>query len=73
MFGIIDIVLNHTANNSEWIHKHPEASYNTDNIPRLWPAWLLDKELSDISEEFSKGDVPWCPAAPFVKTEATID
>ena len=73
MFGIIDIVLNHTANNSAWIQKHPEACYSTDNTPRLWPAWLLDKELLDISEEFSKGDVSWCPAAPYIKTEQAVD
>ena len=73
MFGIIDIVLNHTANNSEWIHKYPGACYGTGNIPRLWPAWLLDKEFQDISEEFSQGNVAWCPSAPFVETVQAVD
>ena len=73
MFGIVDIVLNHTANNSEWIHQHPEACYSTDNVPQLWPAWILDKEFQDISEEFSKGNVTWCASAPYVKTEETVD
>ena len=53
MVGIIDIVLNHTASNSDWIKEHPESGFNLENTPRLWPAWLLDKELTDISEELS--------------------
>lgn len=31
MLFFIDIVLNHTAGNSEWIKKHPDATYNTEN------------------------------------------
>lgn len=42
LLGIVDIVLNHTANNSAWIQSHPESCYSTDEFPRLWPAWLVD-------------------------------
>ena len=55
LFGIVDIVLNHTANNTKWIQQHPEACYNTDDQPRLYPAYLLDAELVKISKEFSMG------------------
>ena len=66
--GIVDIVLNHTANNSEWIMDHPEACYNTDDFPSLWPAWLQDNMLVELSEEFSKG-VKWCKSSPYIKSE----
>ena len=72
MVGIIDIVLNHTASNSEWIREHPESGFSLENTPRLWPAWLLDKALSDISEELSQGGVTWCPSAPYIRTEEDL-
>ena len=36
MLFFVDIVLNHTASNSEWIKHHPEATYNTDNCKHLY-------------------------------------
>jgi glycogen debranching enzyme len=42
---MVDIVLNHTANDSKWILDHPEATYNTDDCPHLWAAWELDNAL----------------------------
>ena len=73
LYGIVDIVLNHTANNSAWIQQHPEACYNTDDLPRLYPAYLLDAELKKISLEFMKGNVSWCPSAPYVRNERDLD
>lgn len=43
--SLVDIVLNHTANNSSWIVDHPDATYNTDDCPHLWSAWVLDKAM----------------------------
>ena len=48
LLGIVDIVLNHTANNSEWILEHPDATYNTDNCPHLYSAWVLDDALYQL-------------------------
>jgi glycogen debranching enzyme len=45
MLSIVDIVLNHTANDSKWIVDHPEATYNTDDCPHLYCAWLFDKMI----------------------------
>lgn len=69
MFGIVDIVLNHTAGNSSWIQQHPEACYNIDEVPRLWPAYLLDAELVQMTNDFSQGAVRWCPSAPYLNNE----
>jgi glycogen debranching enzyme len=54
MLSIVDIVLNHTANNSEWIREHPDACYSTDACPHLWSAWLLDKGLRDFSNAYAR-------------------
>lgn len=72
MLSIVDIVLNHTANDSPWILDHPEATYNTDDCPHLWSAWLLDKALVDFSLDYSKKKVPECPAAPYIGTAADL-
>ena len=66
-------MLNHTANNTSWIQEHPEACYSTEMVPRLWPAWLLDAELAQISVEYSRGNVSWAKSAPYIKTEQDID
>ena len=73
MLFFIDIVLNHTAGNSEWIKEHPEATYNTDNCPHLMCAYVLDKALTDFDIKFSKGETPEFPYAPYLKTEENFE
>ena len=68
----MDIVLNHTANDSKWIVDHPSATYNTDDCPHLWSAWLLDKALADLSTAYSNKQVPECSSAPYIKTEEDL-
>ena len=68
----MDIVLNHTANNSHWLIDHPESAYNTDDCPHLYSAWLLDKGISDLSLEFAKGKVSECQSAPYINNEADL-
>jgi len=72
MLSIVDIVLNHTANNSEWIVEHPEAAYNTDDCPHLWSAWELDNAIMDFSLKYSRREIPECPAAPFISNNSDL-
>jgi glycogen debranching enzyme len=69
MLFFIDIVLNHTAGNSEWIKQQPEATYNTHNHPHLTSAYILDKALTEFDIKFSNGELKALPFCPYVKTE----
>ncbi|EGG21391.1 glycogen debranching enzyme [Cavenderia fasciculata] len=49
--NMIDLVWNHTANNSHWLKDHPEAGYNIDNSPHLKAAITLDDAFMEFSEK----------------------
>lgn len=53
--SICDIVLNHTANESEWLREHPESTYSCANSKHLRPAFLLDAILAIASDEVAAG------------------
>ncbi|KAL9916549.1 glycogen debranching enzyme isoform 1-T3 [Glossina fuscipes fuscipes] len=53
--SICDIVLNHTANESEWLLEHPEATYSCATCPYLRPAFLLDALLTKCGEDIANG------------------
>ncbi|XP_026190855.1 glycogen debranching enzyme [Cyclospora cayetanensis] len=67
-----DLVLNHTANNSEWLVDHPEAGfsawkhecdacafrrYNLENSPHLHAAFELDCALQSFSASLARGEL----------------
>ena len=41
-------------------------------MPRLWPAYLLDAMFVQMTSEFSKGSVNWCPSAPYLNNETDL-
>lgn len=55
MASVCDIVLNHTANESEWIQDHPEVTYNCSNCPYMRPAYLLDAAIHQFSMDVKNG------------------
>lgn len=58
LLSLIDVVLNHTANNSAWLVDHPEAGYSPANTPHLAPALVLDDCIVDFSENIAAKGLP---------------
>lgn len=55
MLSVVDVVWNHTASNSFWLHEHFECSYNLSNTPHLKPAYLLDRAVFYLALEINSG------------------
>ena len=55
MLSFTDLVLNHAANESQWIAENPQCVYNLVNTPHLRPAFLLDCLLARFSKEIADG------------------
>ena len=49
IFGMTDIVWNHTACDSDWLIEHPEAGFNLENSPHLKVAFDLDESILSFS------------------------
>ncbi|KAG9297134.1 hypothetical protein G9A89_019415 [Geosiphon pyriformis] len=58
ILSLTDVVLNHTACNSDWLEDHPEAGYNLVNSPHLQPAYELDTALLQLSKDLAKHGLP---------------
>ena len=58
LLPIIDVVWNHTADNSPWLEDHPEAGYNVQTAPWLEPALCLDDALLRFGDDLPKYQLP---------------
>jgi glycogen debranching enzyme len=58
LLSLTDIVLNHTANNSQWLQEHPEAGYNLTTAPWLESAYLLDTKLLELGSKLEQLGLP---------------
>lgn len=73
MASICDIVLNHTANESEWIYEHPDATYSCHTCPHLRPAFLLDALLAQASDDVAAGKLEHLGVPNVVETEQHLE
>lgn len=58
LLGLVDVVLNHTANNSKWLESHPEAGYNIETAPWLESAEELDRRLLEFGAQLKSFGLP---------------
>ncbi|KAG9018392.1 hypothetical protein FRB93_000095 [Tulasnella sp. JGI-2019a] len=68
LMSLIDVVLNHTANNSPWLVDHPEAGFSPANSPHLNPAVELDTCIMEFSANVAAKGLP-----AVIKTADDID
>lgn len=58
LMSLTDIVLNHTANNSDWLLDHPEAGFSPHNAPHLTPALEIDNAMVSFSSNLGSQGLP---------------
>ena len=58
LLGLIDVVWNHTANNSKWLETHPESGYNLETAPWLESALELDNALLEFGNDLANYRLP---------------
>lgn len=51
MVFFIDIILNHTSFDSDWVKDSPESVFTVENTPMLYTAFLVDQVIFEWGEE----------------------
>jgi glycogen debranching enzyme len=70
--SMVDIVLNHTASNSEWLRENPQSGFNLENSPHLCCAYEIDKLLLNYSYRFADRKVT-ARCAPYINNENDLN
>lgn len=55
ILSISDLVYNHMANDSEFLKRSPNSTYNMRNSPHLIPAFVLDRILYHVTVDIMNG------------------
>ncbi|XP_068144512.1 glycogen debranching enzyme [Drosophila tropicalis] len=71
--SICDIVLNHTANESEWLLQHPDATYSCTTCPYLRPAFLLDAALAQCGSDIAAGNLEHVGVPSIIDSECHLE
>lgn len=61
LLSLTDIVLNHTASNTQWLQEHPDAGYNLLTAPWLRSAYELDTKLLELGDKLEELGLPVNP------------
>lgn len=51
MVFFIDIILNHTSFDSEWVRGAPDSVFTVENTPMLYTAFIVDQVIYEWGEE----------------------
>eukprot|EP01112_Ceratiomyxa_fruticulosa_P005846 TRINITY_DN16680_c0_g1_i1.p1 TRINITY_DN16680_c0_g1~~TRINITY_DN16680_c0_g1_i1.p1 ORF type:complete len:435 (-),score=71.17 TRINITY_DN16680_c0_g1_i1:156-1460(-) len=70
MLSMVDVVWNHTANNSAWLADHPEAGFNLQNSPHLKSAYDFDQAIIRFSDSLLN---PVTGLGPLISTEKELE
>ncbi|XP_016953294.2 glycogen debranching enzyme isoform X1 [Drosophila biarmipes] len=71
--SICDIVLNHTANESEWLLQHPDATYSCATCPYLRPAFLLDAAFAQCGADIAEGSLEHVGVPQVIEQECHLE
>ena len=70
--SLINIILNQTSIESNWLYENPECGYTLENCPWLTVSYELDKLLVNYSNLFLNGKVS-CESAPYINNENDLN
>ncbi|XP_055915816.1 glycogen debranching enzyme isoform X2 [Eupeodes corollae] len=71
--SICDIVLNHTANESNWLADYPNGTYSCHTCPYLRPAFLLDALLVKAGSDIEEGLLEQVGVPKIIDQESHLD